>query len=165
LIYFESGTISPRGGAQSWSGSTHGKGPSFILQLGIYSILFLDSRSTLLEYFSCYWCQGGRGPNSWVFSHPGGRKPIRGLFIWRVIPSPFSLRLHQWFGLGPIYTSSHFQSVWRPLAVGPNCWVYSAFQQGTTYPVWGLALQRAGISSCYSSIVAMWPLEACIFSS
>jgi hypothetical protein len=64
LIYFENGTISPRGRAQSWSGSTHGKSPSFILQRGVYSILFLDSRSTLLEYFACYWCQGGRGPNS-----------------------------------------------------------------------------------------------------
>jgi hypothetical protein len=94
LIYFESGTISPREGVQSWSGSTHGKGPSFILQLGIYSILFLDSRSTLLEYFACYRCQGGRGPNSWVFIHPRGCKPIRGLFISMVITSSFNPRLH-----------------------------------------------------------------------
>jgi hypothetical protein len=64
LIYFESGMISPRGGEQSWSGSTHGKGPSLILQLGDYYILFLDSKSNLIEYFSCYWCQGGRGMNS-----------------------------------------------------------------------------------------------------
>jgi hypothetical protein len=31
LIYCVDGTISPRGRAQSWSGSTHGKAPSFIL--------------------------------------------------------------------------------------------------------------------------------------
>jgi hypothetical protein len=39
LIYCESGTISPRGRAQPWSGSTHGKGPSFILQQGELSII------------------------------------------------------------------------------------------------------------------------------
>jgi hypothetical protein len=31
LIYCESGTIPLRGRAQYWSGSTHGKGPSFVL--------------------------------------------------------------------------------------------------------------------------------------
>jgi hypothetical protein len=64
LIYYESGTISPRGRAQPWSGSTHGKGPSFIIQQGELPILFLDSRSTLLECFGGYWGQGGRGSKS-----------------------------------------------------------------------------------------------------
>jgi hypothetical protein len=61
--------------------------------------------------------------------------PVRGLFSWRVIPSLIILRLHQWGDLGPIYTSSDFQSVWRPLTVGPNYEVYSAFLQGVAYPV------------------------------
>jgi hypothetical protein len=84
LIYYESGTISHRGRAQPLEGSTHGKSPSFIIQQGNFSILFLAFISTLPKCFGGYWGQGRRGhKSSCSYSHKLVRKSPS-LRVWSI---------------------------------------------------------------------------------
>jgi hypothetical protein len=102
------------------SGSTHERVPSFILQLGIYPILFLDIRSIFLECFALLLMLGG-GPNYWVSVIQEGASPIRGLFIWRIISSQIQPETSPGCDLGPIYTLASFSEYLEALAAGPNC--------------------------------------------
>jgi len=73
--------------------------------------------------FCSSWRSLGERPKYWVFSYPGGRKLVRGLLIWRVRISPFSLRLCQEGSSGPIYILGEFGVIWSIGRGGPNSWV------------------------------------------
>jgi hypothetical protein len=70
LIYIGSETFSPRGGRKFWVELFMGRAQTpFFSERSIPSCFETpESRSTLLEGFSCYWGQIGGGSNYWV--HP-----------------------------------------------------------------------------------------------